>query len=145
MGVEFGTLVLGALSAGGAIASGISQKKAAESNARIALQEAARERAISKKEEAQFRRSQSRILASARAARAASGVRIGTGTPLLVDEATLAEIELGAETIRAGGQARAGALETEAELQRRSGRAAQTASFFGAGRSLLAASGFGRG
>src|SRR3546814_952119 len=62
-----------------------------------------------------YRRSNSRLLATSRARRAGSGVT-SQGSPLLVDETTAAEIELGAQDILAGGAARAYGRQQEAAL-----------------------------
>src|SRR3546814_17643574 len=64
------------------------------------------------------------LLATSRARRAGSGVT-SQGSPLLVDETTAAEIELGAQDILAGGAARAYGRQQEAALSRSRARSAR--------------------
>src|SRR3546814_3042825 len=68
------------------------QANAAEFNADMAQQQAERERQIAARDADDYRRSNSRLLATSRARRAGSGVT-SQGSPLLVDETTAAEID----------------------------------------------------
>ena len=129
--------VLGAM---GSIAAGQAQANAADFNAQIAQQQADRERQIADREAADFRRQQSRVLAASRARRAGSGVT-SQGSPLMVDEATAAEIELGAQNTIVGGATRASRLEQQAALDRSSARGAKVGSFLTAGSTLLTGAG----
>ncbi len=131
-----------ALSAVGAVSSGIAAKRAADFNAAIALQQAQRERDIANRNADIFRRQQNALSAAERARRAGAGVLPGTGTPLLVAEAFFDEVLIGEATIRAGGETRATRLEAEAALARFRGRNARTAGFFSAGSTLLTAGAF---
>ena len=132
-----------ALSAVGAVSSGIAAKRAADFEAAMALQRAQRERDIANRNADIFRRRQNALSAAERVRRAGAGVLPGTGTPLLVSDAFIDEILIGEATIRAGGAIRATRLEEEAALARFRGRAARTASLFKAGSTLLTAgSGF---
>src|SRR3546814_20758343 len=90
----------------------------------MAQQQAERERQIAARDADDYRRSNSRLLATSRARRAGSGVT-SQGSPLLVDETTAAEIELGAQDILAGGAARAYGRQQEAALSRSRARSAQ--------------------
>ncbi len=131
------------VSAVGTIAQGIAAKRAADFQAAVALQQAARAREVANRNADIFRRQQNALSAAERARRAGAGVLPGTGTPLLVADAFLDEILIGEATIRAGGAIRATRLEEEAALARFRGRAARTASLFRAGSTLLTAgSGF---
>ena len=132
-----------ALSAVGAVSSGIAAKRAADFNAAVALQRAAREREVANRNADNFRRQQNALSAAERVRRAGAGVLPGEGTPLLVSDAFIDEILIGEATIRAGGEFRATRLAEEAALARFRGRAARTASLFRAGSTLLTAgSGF---
>lgn len=132
-----------ALSAVGAVSSGMAAKKAADFNAAIALQRAQRERDIANRNADIFRRRQNALSANERARRAGAGVLPGTGTPLLVADAFLDEVLIGEATIRAGGETRATRLEAEASLARFRGRNARTAGFIRAGTTLLSGASFG--
>lgn len=126
-----------ALSAASAISQGISAKNQADTQAAINEQQAMREKQVSAGEERDFRRKQSRLLAERRAGLGASGVEIGTGTPLLAASDFAAETELQALRIRSGGDIRATRLEQGAQLTRAAGRAKQRQGLFRAGSSLL--------
>ena len=131
------------LSAVGMIAQGQAAKRAADFQAAVALQQAARAREVANRNADIFRRQQNALSAAERARRAGAGVLPGTGTPLLVADAFLDETLIGEATIRAGGAIRATRLQEEAALARFRGRAARTASLFRAGSTLLTAgSGF---
>lgn len=136
-GLTFAGAVLGAI---GSIAAGQAQADAAEFNAEVAQQQAARERQIAEREAADFQRQQSRVLASSRARRAGSGIT-AQGSPLLVDEATAAEVELGVQNILVGGATRASRLEQQAALDQSRARSARTGGFLGAGSTLLSGAG----
>lgn len=125
------TGVLGNLSAGRA------QRDQADYQAEIAQQQAGYERAASESEADEFLRSQRRLLATARARRGGSGVDLTSGSPLLVDEDTIDEIAFQTARIRHGGEVQATRLEQGAQLRRAQGKAAQRASYFRAGSSLL--------
>lgn len=133
---------LSSLAAVATVAGTIQQGKAAEAagkfNAEVARQQAEQERLIAERDAQRFRQEQSRLLARSRALRAGQGVT-GEGTPLLVDEATAGEIELGALTIQRGGQARATRLEQQARLDEFKGKSERSASRIRAGSTLLTA------
>jgi len=122
------------------IAAGQAQANAAEYSADVAQQQAERERLIAERESKDYRRRQSRLLATSKARRAASGVT-HQASPPLVDEATAAEIELGAQDILSGGAATAYGYRQQAALSRSRGRSARTGSYLSAGSTLLTAAG----
>lgn len=99
----------------GAVLSFAASRRQSRRQARAARDQAQREQEIAADEENDFRRRQRRLLATRRAGTAASGLSLA-GTPLLIDDATLAEIELNAERIRRGGAIRSTRLEQEAGL-----------------------------
>lgn len=130
----------GALGAVGQIAAGQAEARAAKYNAKVQEQQARQEREAAAVEAEDFRREERRKQAAAGAARAATGVT-GAGSPLLVDEATVREIALGASRYRYRGAVRSNRLMQEAELSRMRGKAASTAGYIGAGSSLLSSLG----
>lgn len=75
---------------------------------------------------------------SARAALAASGVRVGEGSALVIDQTIGRDAEEDALTEIITGKYRGAALDTQAELSRISGRNARSASYLGAAGSVLA-------
>ncbi|MGD1878324.1 MAG: hypothetical protein ACFB13_12605 [Kiloniellaceae bacterium] len=143
-GIETAILVAGlagaAISAAGSIAAGQAEANAAEYNADMAQQQAERERQIAERDAAAHRRQNSRVQAASRARRASSGVT-SQGSPLLVDEATAAEIELGAQNILSGGAANAWGYKSQAALSRSRASNARTSGFLTAGSTLLTAAG----
>lgn len=130
------TVASTAVSIAGTLAAARARQQAANYNALAFQQQAQQERAIAGENESDFRRDQRQILARQRALQGATGLA-AAGTPLLLEEATVAEIERGASRIREGGARRATALETRAELERLRGRQARTAGRLGAGTTLL--------
>lgn len=131
-----------AVSALGAIQQGRAAAAQARFQAAVQEQQATREQQLAEQREQDFRRRQSREMASRRAILGASGVEASAGSPLLVSEDFAGETELQALRIRNQGEVTATRLEQQAQLTRMQGRAARTAGFFRAGSSLL--SGFGR-
>ena len=97
----------------------IEEQSAAQ--ALIEEQRAQREREIAVAEESDFRRSQSRNLAERRAALGGAGVRLDTGSPVLAMGDFVAEAEIQARRIRAGGAMDALRLEQQANLLRATG------------------------
>lgn len=136
-GFEILTIVSTGVGVADSILGGIQENNEAKFQAELAEQRAQREREIAARDAQDFERRERANLARSRALRAASGVEISEGTPLLVDRATNVEIELGRETIKAGGDTRGVRLEQEAQLRRTAGRNRQTAGFFRAGKTLL--------
>lgn len=89
----------------------------ATAQAQIEREQAQRRREIAEIEEADFRRTQSRVLAARRAAMGASGVRQDTGSPILAIGDFAAETELQALRIRAAGEIEATRTEQQARLR----------------------------
>lgn len=138
-GLEIGLILAlsTAVSAAGAISSGIASANQAKFQAGIAGQQATRERQIAAAAEDDFRRRQSRVLAARRAALGGAGIVQGTGSALLVSEDFAGETELSALRIREGGEVRATRAEQQAELFRFKGSSAQTAGFLRGGALLI--------
>jgi hypothetical protein len=128
------------LSAAAAKSQADAQAEAAEFNARVREIEAQSERDVAGAKAEDFRRQEGRKRATAIAQTAASGVTL-EGTPLLVDEAIVNEIELGANRVTHQGDVRATGLENQAELDRSKAKNFRKAGSINAGATLL--SGFG--
>lgn len=88
-------------------------------NALVAEQEAKAEMDSARADASDFRRAQSARVAAARARRAGSGFAL-EGSPMLVDEAALTEIEFGVSRIMHRGVVRETRKKTEASLLRNS-------------------------
>lgn len=125
------------LGAASAVQQGNAAKKQADFQARVAQDQAARERQVSAEEERDFRKSQSANFAERRAALGKSGVSTGTGSPLLAADDFASEVELQAQRIRAGGQIKSSRLDQESGFLRQAGRNAQQQGLFRGGASLL--------
>lgn len=136
MSAEQLAIALLAVNSAGTLSSTTHRKAAAEFNARMAERQAERERQIAESDANNYRRKQMKQLASARALRATSGVSM-EGSPLLVEDTMIEDIEINAETIRRGGQAKAGDFVAQAQFDRMRGRNALTQDYFSAGKSLL--------
>lgn len=104
----------------GSAVSAAGQISAAGAQSETLLRQAESEQQAADFEARQFRRRESARLASARAQRGASGVAF-TGTPLLVDEATVSAIALNEAAIREQGTIRARNLRSESRNVRRAG------------------------
>lgn len=131
----------GAVSAVGAVRQGIASDNQARFQSEVQRQQAERERQQAALDEEDFRRKQSALAASRRAAMGASGVEAGTGSPLLVSEDFEGETELQALRIRSGGELRSTRLEQESGLTRLAGRNARTSGFMRGGALLLEGTG----
>lgn len=126
--------ITGAISAiSGSRASGA----AYEETARLQAEEAARRQELAAKDEEELRKHMRRQAATRRALLAGSGVKGGTGSPLLAAEDFEREVEQEALKIRAGGEADYTRLMGQAGLSRMRAGHARTAAAFGAGKTLL--------
>jgi len=114
-------IVLSVVAAAAAKRGADQKARAIDVEAKVADQRAERERQAAAAEADDFRRRQSRLLATSRALRAGSGVS-AAGSPLLVDEATAGEIELGRRSLLNAGEVRRRRLKTRADLLRFQGR-----------------------
>ena len=135
-----------ALTAIGAASSGVAARQQADFQSKVLAQQAERERLDASQREEDFRRQQSRLMATRRALMGASGVETSEGSPLLVSEDLAGESEYQALRIRSGGETVASRLEQQAILQRASGRSAERSGFMRGGALLLSGAGsaFGR-
>lgn len=126
-----------AISAVGAIRQGNAARAQSDLQSQVLQQQATSERGQAAANEEDFRRNQSRVLAARRAALGASGIDQSTGSPLLVAEDFAGETELQALRVRTGGEIRATRAEQQAQLQRFTGKQAQTAGFIRGGSLLV--------
>ena len=131
-----------AINALGSVAQGNAAKAQADFQSAVEKNRAAQTKQVATVNEQDFRRDQSRALASRRAAMGASGINIDTGSPLLTSVDFAREIELQAQRIRYGGDVAKTRLEEQASLIRAGGQSDQDAGYLRAGSSLL--TGFGR-
>lgn len=125
-------------SAGGAVYSGVQQKKAAEYNADVAEQSALAAQDKADYDEDMHRQNVRRIISSQRALYGKSGVDM-TGSPLLTLENTAGQGELDALAIKHGGAVEASQQRSSATLSRMQGKSAATGSYIQAGSTLLTA------
>jgi len=134
------TLVGAALSAASAIAASQAEADTADFSAEVSQQQAERERQIAERDAAEHRRHGSRELAATRARRAGRGVT-QQGSPLLAEQASAGDIELGARDILADGAEAGQALRQRAALQRAQAEARRATGHRRAGSTLLTAAG----
>jgi hypothetical protein len=129
-------------SVGGSILGGIQANKSAQYNAKVAENNATAETQRAAYEAGIQRDNVRRVIGAQRAAGAASGLDISTGTPVAVlgDTAKAGELDVLAR-LYAGASA-ATAYQNDAARFRAEGKAQQTAGFINAGTSLL--TGFGK-
>jgi len=125
-----------AVSAVGQIKAGSAARRAGEYNAQTAELNAQRSLEDAAIREEQQRYQDRQFLGRVRALVGVSGVEL-SGSPLLVLAENARQAEMDALLIRRGGTREAEAHAREAQSQRMQGRAAQTASRYGAAGTLL--------
>lgn len=132
-------LMLGAtaVSAAGAVGSGMAEKNRSDFSAAEQVQNAIRGKEISDLEAEDFLKAASRTAADSRAAGGGSGTVLNTGSNLLAQQDHAAEVENQARRIRAGGQTELQRGIEQSRLTKSAGSAAQTRGFARAGSSLL--------
>lgn len=128
--------------AGASIAGGIQANNVAQYNAKVAENNALGEQQRAAYEADLTRDNVRRVIGAQRAAGAASGLDITTGTPVAVlgDTAKAGELDVLARLY--AGESAATAYQNDAQRFRAEGKAAKTAGFINAGTNLL--SGFGK-
>jgi len=133
-----GSMVGGSvLQAVGSIQQGNQQRELAEAQAAQLDLQAAQERDAAVAQAEKIRRAGRAQAAQAESAYAASGVSVGTGTPVRINETITRDTEEDAYMTILTGDRRGQTLDTESSLQRRAGRNAQQAGYMGAATSLL--------
>jgi hypothetical protein len=121
----------------GQIGQGYAARRSADAQAQMAADQAAELRQEGIDRAAAIRKAAGKVRSSATAAYAASGVRVGEGTPATVDASIIADSEADAYAAILTGRRRATAAEIEARGLRDAGRNAQRAAFMEAGNTLL--------
>ena len=131
----------GVMQAKGQRDAGIAQQEAANFNAEQAEIEAVQTRDAYRDQAEKIRRIGRAQASEAKAAYAASGVSIGAGTPVLINERIQDDTESDAYNTILTGNRRADAIEAQADMTRRSGASAATAGRRAATGSLLSTAG----
>jgi hypothetical protein len=122
-------------------AEGRYRKGVADYNARVSENEAQETRRAGVEAENIQRRKTAELLSKQRAQLGAAGVELGTGSPLQLQEETVALGEADALRIRSNYEARAESLETGAELTRSKGAFAESSAKAKATGTLLSGAG----
>lgn len=137
MGLEAMMVATTMISAGGAIYSGIQQDKAAKANAELLRRhgEADKDAAVAQAEK--IRKAARYQAGQANAALAASGVDVGAGTALRINEDIYQNSEGDAYSALLTGTRRQRAASDEGAILRHQGRAAKIGGFLQAGGSVL--------
>ena len=125
----------------GQVLTGLQKKSAGKLQQKLLNQSAKLERGKAMLNEERVRRRNRRLLGDQVVGFASSGVRIDVGTPLDVMAESVADGELDALTVRAGGQIKARDLTIQGEFARKEGNQAFVSSLFGAGSTILGAGG----
>lgn len=115
MGVEV-AIIGGILSAASAAASAYSQRKAAKEEEKLAREQSRMEQEAAETEASNVRQRGARLLASQRAALAASGVKIDEGTGDTLQKETARLTEQDALAVLKGGANRAALLKGQADM-----------------------------
>jgi hypothetical protein len=124
-------------SAASAYQAGQTQKKASEYNAQVATMEADQQRQAGAANAADAMYKARLLLGTQKAAAAASGVDPGTGSPLEIASDTAARTTLDALRIKYGADVKGTFLDNQAGQDRFMAGRYNTASYMGAGASLL--------
>lgn len=140
MGIETAILIGSALaSVTGTVMQGQAQKKQANAQAQQALNTAAYEADSYKQQADKIRRAGKAQVGETNAALAASGVKLGEGTPLELKKTIIQRSEEDALTaIMQGGRATTAGAE-QASMYGKAGKAAVTNSYVSAGKTVLGA------
>lgn len=129
------------ISAYSSIESGKQQKKMAEDQAQIAVNDAEYKKDAARAQAEKIRKMGELQKSEARASLAASGVKIGEGTPLEITKNITTLAEEDALSALLGGKRAADSANTEAQMLMRAGKNAQTNSQYRAGATVLSAAG----
>lgn len=138
MGIEVALLAAGtALAAGSAIYGGIQQQKAADTQAELTRRQTAQEADAAVAQAEKIRRAGRQQQAEATANLAASGISVGSGTPIRISNEIYRTSEQDAyQTILSGTRAQT-AGDIQAGMLSSAGQNAATTGYLNAGSSLL--------
>lgn len=138
-----GSAVLGAYAA---IENGQAAKQTANDNAEIARRNAAQDKDVAVAQAEKIRKAAAIQRSAANASLSASGVDLGTGTAVKINEEITKNSEQDAYTAILSGNRSAGSSLQQASMFETSGKNAANAGFLNAGSSLLSAgAAFGKG
>jgi hypothetical protein len=126
-----------AVSAFGAVQAGNAQNDAAQYSAKVADNNATAERERASYDAGLIKDERRRIVGSQRAAMAANGLEISTGSPVAVLGDTTGQSEMDVLARLYGGESAATAYGNDATRMRIEGKAAKQAGMLGAGSTLL--------
>lgn len=147
MGIEtVAYLAVAALAAGGTVMQANAQKKQANAQAQIALNDAAYESDAYKQQADKIRRAGKAQVGETNTSLAASGVKLGEGTPLELKKTIIQRAEEDAMTaiMQGGRSVRAG--DEQASMYNKAGAAAQNSGYVkAAGTVMGAAADYNRG
>lgn len=147
MGVEVAALAAYAALAGAAIGAVATvynaekQEDIAENNAELTRRQGNQEADAAMAQAEKIRRAGAAQAAQANAAMAASGVSIGEGTPILINESIYKDSESDAYSTLLTGARRKQSAEDQAGMLINEGNVAKTSGYMNAGASLLSAAG----
>lgn len=139
MGMDPITLMAAAaiVSSGSAIYSGVQQKNAADANAELARREGNQQADAAVAQAEKIRKAGRAAAGQANAAMAASGVAIGEGTPIRINEQIYQNSESDAYSTLLTGARRQQSANDQAGMLQYEGNSARTAGYLNAGASLL--------
>lgn len=138
MGIETALLAASvAISAGSAIMQGQQAKKTADVNAELQRREGEADKDAAVAQAEKIRKAQRYAIGSANAANAASGVAIGEGSALRINEQIYQDSESDAYSTILTGTRRQRTANDQAMITQAQGRNAQTAGYINAGASIL--------
>lgn len=138
-GVEIALLAATTVSAGTAIMSGMQAKETADMNAEMQRRQGEADKDAALAQAEKIRKAARAQVGEANAALAASGVSIGEGTPVRINEEIYKNSESDAYSTLLTGNRRARSAQEQAGIMQWQGQNAQTAGFLNAGSSILAA------
>ncbi|MFM9434610.1 hypothetical protein ACFDR9_001670 [Janthinobacterium sp. CG_23.3] len=145
MGIETAALLAYAavasatVGAGAAIYSGVQQRQAADDNAELARRQGVQEKDAAVAQAEKIRKAARAQAGAANAALAASGVSIGEGTPVRINEEIYRDSESDAYSTLLTGSRRQRTNNDQAGILTNQGNAAMTSGVINAGASLLSA------
>jgi hypothetical protein len=140
-GIEIAMLIGTAASVAGTVVAGQNQQKQADAQAQQAVNTGAYEADSYKAQADKIRRAGKAQVGAADASLAASGVKLGTGTPLELKKTITQRYEEDALTSLMNGGRSTSAATEQAGIYSKAGSAAITNSYFKAGSTVLGAAG----
>lgn len=137
-GIEIAMIASTAVSTVGAVYSGMQQKDIADDNAELARRQGEADKDAAIAQAGKIRKATRQQAGQATAALASSGVSVGEGTALRINEQIYRDSEEDAYNTILTGTRRQATSNAEAGILRQEGRNAQTAGLINAGSSVLA-------